>query len=286
LSGTYIVLHQRKEPRVGLIIILLALLTLTGVYFWFRPGRGGREQSIPVSFLFESAERLTVGDPVLIAGVRVGTVTDVALEGVGRVRVDLEVAERVRPLQDARAQIRPLDFIGDVFVSYRPGETGAPVAPGARLPGMPPTEGAFDASGLMKSLLDMVGGSGVLANEEIRVQLRETLAAVDRALKVMGTIETGPMVEEAVTGLTAARSAAARLDSTLSHPAVASASARLEDIRRNAGDLGTGLTQSQAALDRILQGIKRGEGTLGRLQTDTALRRHIEAIRSSLRRPS
>ena len=265
---------------------MLTLLTLAAVYFWFRPGHGGRERLVPVSFVFERAEGLTVGDPVLLAGVRVGTVTDVALEGVGRVRVDLEVTERVRPLQDARAQIRPLDFIGDVFVSYRPGETGEPVAPGARLPGTPPTEGAFDAKALAEGLRNVVGGNSVLTDDQIRVQLRETLAAVDRALEVMGTLETGPMVEEAVTGLTAARSAAARLDSTLSNPALASATARLEDVRRNAGDLDTGLTQSQAALDRILEGIKRGDGTLGRLQTDTALRRHIEAIRSSLRRPS
>ena len=265
-------------------MILLALLTLAAVYLWFRPGHGGREPFIAVSFLFERADGLTAGDPVLSAGVRVGNVMHVALEDVGRVRVDLEISERVRPMEDARAQIRPLNFIGDAFVSYSPGEAGSPVTAGSRLAGAAPTEGAFEASGLIKSLLEVVGGSGVLADEEIQVQLRETLDAVDRALAVMGTLEAEPMIEDAVTGLTAARSAAARLDSTLARSM--SATARLEGVRRNAGDFRAGLAQSQAALDRILQRIERGEGTVHRLQTDSTLRRHIEAIRSSLRRPS
>lgn len=106
--------------------IIVAILILIGVYFAFA-------KSLPfgsdytVTATFENAATLRASSPVRIAGVNVGEVTEVELEGE-LAKVTFTVEEDGRPLhEDAEVTIRPRLFLeGNYFLDLRPGSPSAP----------------------------------------------------------------------------------------------------------------------------------------------------------------
>jgi len=105
---------------LALIILALTIMAVGGESRLF-------VQKSYYSVIFPNAEGLRVGSPVKMAGVQVGTVTDVSLStdpeksGIQvEVGVDRAYAERVR--EDSRAALRILQLLsGEKFVEIIPG---------------------------------------------------------------------------------------------------------------------------------------------------------------------
>lgn len=101
-----------------------------------------------VSAIFADASGLRSGDSVRIAGVRVGRVDSVQLEGY-RAKVIMTVEKAYPVLTNTRFLIRYENLLGRRFVSLRPGTgKGSQVADGTVIP-MSRTEPAFDITVLM-----------------------------------------------------------------------------------------------------------------------------------------
>ena len=69
--------------------IFAAVMSLLTVFLFFTFGQYRTGSTNGYSAVFTDASRLTAGDTVRVAGIRVGTVTDVSLQstqGAGRVR--------------------------------------------------------------------------------------------------------------------------------------------------------------------------------------------------------
>jgi phospholipid/cholesterol/gamma-HCH transport system substrate-binding protein len=121
----------RLEVAVGLFVVAglasLAYLTarLGNVELFGASGYTVRAE-------FDSASGLSEGAPVEIAGVAVGRVERIALEGY-RAVVTLRLRPGIRLQEDAIAGIKTKGLVGEKFVRILPGGSDRIVPPGGRL---------------------------------------------------------------------------------------------------------------------------------------------------------
>jgi phospholipid/cholesterol/gamma-HCH transport system substrate-binding protein len=123
--------QSRTDILVG-IFVLVGLVCLG--YLAIRLGKlelfGAQGYVVFADFV--SVAGLKLGDPVEIAGVRVGKV-----EGIGladdRARLRLRVSDDVKLQEDVIASVRARGLIGDKFVLLAPGGSDKLIAPGGRI---------------------------------------------------------------------------------------------------------------------------------------------------------
>jgi phospholipid/cholesterol/gamma-HCH transport system substrate-binding protein len=233
-----------------------------------------------VDALFDSVAGLDDKAAVRVAGVRIGKVDGVRLEGQ-RARVTLLLEQPVALTEGAKAVISATGLLGDKYVELVPGlPGGAPLPPGSVLDGETPISldqaiARFDKIGAnIEQITGSLTGSGsgdnviarLLANlEEVSSQVRDLIAA-NRA-SVDGTIRNF----EAASG-TLARELprlADRLDATLA--AIGdlvgenreNVAASVENIRKVTEEMQPVIADLRTISDRLA----KGEGTIGKLLT-------------------
>jgi len=113
--------------RVGLLVLVAA--TFTGIFFTFaRKGGLSSRESLDVYAYFRDASGLSKKSRVQIAGISVGEITSIALEG-GRAKVSLRVRRDVNMRQDAAITKRSESLLGDFVLDLYPGSEAAPPMP-------------------------------------------------------------------------------------------------------------------------------------------------------------
>jgi len=123
--------HSRTDVVVGLFVLIG--LTCLG-YLAIRLGKLElfAAQGYVVSADFASVAGLKLGDPVEIAGVRVGRV-----EGIGladdKARLTLRLSDGVKLQEDVIASVRARGLIGDKFVLVSPGASDKIIPPGGKI---------------------------------------------------------------------------------------------------------------------------------------------------------
>lgn len=123
---------------------------------WSLGGDGGQT----VEALFDSVAGLNEKAPVRVAGVKVGTVDSIGLEG-RQARVRLRLEQDVPLTEGTQASIANAGILGDKYVELIPGPAdAAPLADGARVPGETPVTfdealARFDSLG--QSLQELTG---------------------------------------------------------------------------------------------------------------------------------
>ncbi|MER5392473.1 MlaD family protein [Saccharopolyspora sp. NPDC002686] len=127
---------------------------------------------VPYRAVFTDVAGLQPGSEVTVAGVRVGTVTEVAARG-GLAEVDFEVVEEQPVPATGLAVIRYADLTGARALALTPGQGGPPLAPGATIP-VERTRPALDLTALLngfKPLFDTLEPAQVnqLAGEIVAV---------------------------------------------------------------------------------------------------------------------
>ncbi len=81
---------------------------------------------------FNSVAGLKIGDPVEIAGVKVGKVESIGL-AEDRARVGLRLEDSVKLQEDVIASVRARGLIGDKFVTITPGASDRLLGPGDKI---------------------------------------------------------------------------------------------------------------------------------------------------------
>ena len=123
--------HSRTDVVVGLFV--LVGLTCLG-YLAIRLGKLElfASQGYVVYGDFASVAGLKPGDPVEIAGVRVGRV-----EGIGladdKARLTLRLSDGIKLQEDVIASVRARGLIGDKFVLVSPGASDKIIPPGGKI---------------------------------------------------------------------------------------------------------------------------------------------------------
>lgn len=164
---------------LGLLVVALAVMAVGGEAGWLF-----RKTHYYVAF--PNADGLLVGAPVKMAGVTIGTVTDIRLptdleaEGVrAELAIDPAYAGRLR--EDSRAALRILQLLtNEKFVEVTPGRTGPQLEVGAEI-GLQIETGVLERGAM---IADDMG--------EIAVSLKNILAKLEQGQGLLGQMLEDP----------------------------------------------------------------------------------------------
>jgi phospholipid/cholesterol/gamma-HCH transport system substrate-binding protein len=118
--------------KFGIFAVVMVLLTVF-LFFTFAQVRTGSTNGY--SAVFADGSRLKTGDTVRVAGVRVGTVRDVALQSDKKVIVDFDADRNIVLTTGTKAAVRYLNLVGDRYLELMDGPGSTRVIPaGAQIP--------------------------------------------------------------------------------------------------------------------------------------------------------
>ena len=235
---------------IALATLLIFLLSGEGGFFW---------QRYSIKTVFASIAGLKTGAPVRVAGVEVGSVTDLQFQG-DRVEVVMEVGRENLPriTTGSIASLGSVSLLGEAAVDLTADSTGTPVpewgyvrsGPAAGSLGDVTTRAGAGIEQLNGLLSDLRAGRGtagqLLTNDALYTELTRLVRAAEGVAR----------------GISSGRGTLGRL---ASDPAAAQA-----------------LEASMKNLEAITAGIRAGEGTLGRLLTDDTLSRSLTATTTNI----
>lgn len=231
-----------KLNRTGAITIVVIVLALTAAFNIGKlPWLAGRTYKAE----FADASGLHVGNRVEIAGIRVGRVSDISIEGA-KVVVSFSVDDEKIGERTA-ATIGVLNLLGEKYLNLSP-RGGTPMQEGDTIP-LARTTAGYDVVSTMSQLTD--------TTEKIDTdQLSQALTALSGTLD-----QAGPQVQGAFTGLAQlSQTIAARgdeLDSLLknAHRVVAVVNSRKKDlvgVMKNGDQVFAELIQRRNAIHQLL----------------------------------
>lgn len=141
--------------KFGIFAVVMSLLTAF-LFVTFGQYRTGPTNSY--SAVFTDASRLATGDTVRVAGIRVGTVTDVALQSDREVLIKFDADRDIHLTAGTYAAIRYLNLTGDRYLDLirAPGSTRL-MPPGSQIP-VDRTQPALDLDLLLSGLKPVVQG--------------------------------------------------------------------------------------------------------------------------------
>lgn len=275
-------LKLREEVGVGTLVIV-GLVVFTAGMFWLS-GRSLWSKGVMVDVTFKSVSGLKEGDPVRISGVRKGRVEEVRLEQVGKVVVRMVLAPEVRPHEGAKATVGAADFLGAMFINYDPGPPDAPLlAEGTAIEGMTEEQLADVATRAANSANELLSGvNRGLNSAELAQDIHSTLIVTQAGMRALTEVSTGPMIKQTTATLKALEATLARLDSIMGTRGAVASGKRLDSLTANLTKLTAHLGDATKSLSDVLGAMNRGEGTLGRIATDTMLYRNLNATLASL----
>ncbi|HEX9894560.1 MAG TPA: MlaD family protein [Gemmatimonadales bacterium] len=273
-------LHYRQEITVGaLVLVGVAVFVLGSMWL---SGRELDTRNRPVLVEFTDVGNLKQGNPVKVSGVQLGSVQKIEFVDVGRVLVTLSVDPRIQPRTDAAVQIGSIGLIGDVVILFHPGQAAEPLPPGGVLKGTA-ASGFMDLGASLgdEARLTMTAFRE-LANKQLADDIHKTLTSLQRLADAYSNTRTGPVAEITAT-MTALQGLSARIDTALQGPALERALTGMDSVSMKVGRLTDQFAGTGARLDSLLIRINRGEGTLGRIATDTILYSQLTALSASLK---
>ncbi len=281
-----------SELKLG-VLTIVALVVAAVTIFSVMGSRGFFWQRYSLKTRFPNVAGLKPGSPVRVAGVEVGSVDDVELDG-GEVDVVFEVNKSVRSriTSDSRAVLGSVSLLGLSSVDITAATTGAPIAEWGYVPSgktapalsdvtTEASEGIDQLTGLIK---DMRAGKGTVGKLMTQDALYNELQQfVSAAGDVTRTIRSG-------------RGSVGKF---INDPKIANALegslTNLETLTRriNAGEGSLGKLLNDDTFARSLTGatdnlrtltdhLNSGEGTAGKLITDPALYNQLKSLADRL----
>ncbi|WP_067657403.1 MlaD family protein [Nocardia harenae] len=146
-----------RRPLIGVSLFVAVAMALIWVTF-VTLDRGINGDTRDYSAVFSDVSGLRVGDDVRMAGVRVGRVDGIELDGV-LARVRFQVQDDQTLYGNTKASITYQNVIGQRYLGLALAEFGdsSTLAPGTEIP-LARTEPSFDISGLLNGFEPLFGG--------------------------------------------------------------------------------------------------------------------------------
>ena len=308
---------RKNEIITGLFVILGIAVVAVGA-IWLSGG-GWRDSGYTLTARFRDVGQLKVGNRVTSRGVGVGVVEEIRFAPDGTVLVDMRVREGVPIPARPVALLEPSSLFGDWEATLIPAEerpsvaadtAGLPegVVPGGSIPEF--SELTDHTAEIASNLRDITDRLDRALSEDVAEQLKDVIANVSAAstevleiLRVQRVAFDTLATDVRATGR-AVREASSALEGVVSRLDSATAGQRLETILADAEssaanlrsltaewrDAGGRANQVLARADTalveasvVLARISRGEGSLGRLSSDTVLYENTAAALAELR---
>jgi len=279
--------------KVG-IFMTIALVLLGWLIMRVEDWSPWAAAGVRIDAVFESVVGLDDKAAVRVAGVRVGRVDGIRLEG-RRARVTLLLEQPVTLTEGAEAVVANQGLLGDKFIELFPGkEGGAPLAPGAVLPGRTPI--SFDqAMGKLSDIGDSIqnalggissgeGGKGgvgslidslQLTSDELRALIAENRASLGGTVRNFERF-SGTLADQLPRISQDLQQVLERMGDV-----IADNRDNLRDSMANIKAVTESVQRSVDNLNTITDKIARGEGTVGKLiNSDQAHDELVKALGS------
>ncbi|HTI04044.1 MAG TPA: MlaD family protein [Gemmatimonadales bacterium] len=269
-------LTYKQEVGVGAIVLVGVAVFLVGM-FWLT-GRSLGTSGISVDVMFQSVAGLKQGDPVLVSGVKKGRVARVALERVKSVRVTLELQRDVAPHIDASAAVAAMDLFGAKFIDYNPGARDEMLARGRVITGSNAPDITDVAQGVANRANELMENAANIVSDRLGEDIHNTLVVTQRAMSALSGMPDGPFIQQTTKTLRSTERVMQRVDSMLA----SGTGANVDSISRNLARLSNHLEHTTVALDTLITRMNRGEGTLGRMASDTTMYHDLHELSVSL----
>jgi len=296
------------ELKVGVLVIVGILMLF---YMSFRIGRYGifQEQGYELSVTFANASGLDVKTPVQIAGVAVGKIKEIALEGY-KAKAILTIKKSVQIPVDSKAAVKSQGVLGDKFIEIIPGPGKTFLAQGGKIEDViqaPNFDEIFaNVSTAAKNFGDTMSEFKGLVGENERANIKksiENIQVVSGEFKdlVKGNKENiGRIVNNADETLTGLKTIVKNVEDGKGTMGLLVKDDKLyrdakdamntiknitSDIEQGKGTIGklvaddaiyTDAKDTMKNIKDITDGIKRGEGSLGKLAKDDKLYNETE----------
>ena len=269
---------------VFMATLLIFLLSGEGGFFW---------QRYPIKTVFGNVAGMKSGAPVRVAGVEVGSVSDVVFAG-DRVEVVMEVGRdhASRITSSSVASLGSVSLLGEAAVDITASSSGTPVAEWGYVRSGPAagslTDVAAQASGGIEQLTGLIGdlraGRGtagkLLTDDAVYTELRALLTASEQVARnitagrgSLGRLATDPTLVKTLEG------------------SLQNLEAVTARIRAGEGSIGRlltddamakSITATTANMESITARLNRGEGTAGKLMNDQELYNRLTSVTDRL----
>ena len=277
-----------SELKIGLLTIT-AIVIAAVLVFSLTGSKGFFWQRYTLKTRFPNVAGLAAGSPVRVAGVQVGSVTEIQFAGE-QVDVVFEVNKNVREriTDKSIAFLGSVSLLGSSAVDITPSTTGAPVPEYGYVP-QGRAKGQFadiaeQASGTIEEVTGMVhdlrqgkGSAGkLITDDRLYAELQQFAATAGQVTREIqqGKGTVGRLLKDP--------KAASSLEASLKN---------IEDLTRriNAGEGSLGKLLKDDEFSRSLNGatlnlrdltdrLNRGEGTAGKLMTDATLFNRLNSV--------
>lgn len=264
------------EVKVGIVFTLSLALLIFGVLLL--KGYGLQRRGYTFYVLLGDASGLDEGDPVTVAGLKVGKVGELKLMG-RKVLVKVRMDKKVKVPKDSKFVVETLGAIGEKGISIRLGKGLGWVEPGDTLlgkvgPGI--SEVLASAGSAGERLGEVLRRLGEVLNDTTILQVGSAISEIRMAVE-----EARPKLRENLARLDRVLSEGAEGIKKLSGGGADTLLASLRDIRASSASLRSSAERLEgitASLDQILSEVRRGRGTLGKLLVEDELYESIVSL--------
>ena len=262
-------MKRRDELLVGLFLIIVTVVGVLGTIWLVR---GGFAQGYPLYAHFPWGSGLKVGQPVQLAGVDVGLVSEVQLEPEGTLLVKMAIEDQYGIPVGTTAQVVPVGIFGDAAVAL------TPIAPSSQYI---PHGDTLMVNDKVPSTSELLARADSIERNvsAITVELERQLVAEGGLADLRATISStnkliaqlGEIAAEQSRGLSATMASARRSVSALDSMVIDSTLRNLQQASANTTELTATLGQTTTHLNSVLAQLQSTNGTAGRLLNDSTL---------------
>jgi phospholipid/cholesterol/gamma-HCH transport system substrate-binding protein len=259
-------MKRRNEVLVGLLLTVALALGIAGTIWLVR---GGLRSGYPMFSVFRWGANLKVGQPVRLAGVQVGYVKDVRLGMNGTLLVEMAIQDEYQIPSNARAEVQAVGLFGDAQIGLQATPSTRYYASGDTIPAAPIAPGIPE----LTAKADSVATVAVDISKRMQAELVQSggLADVRQALARTNALvaQIGAIAAEQSRQLTATQQTVRRTLASVDSATIDSTMRSVRATATNAALLTDSLRATLAQVNATLAGLRAGEGTAGKLLTDT-----------------
>ncbi len=274
-------MKRRDEVSVGIVITVSVVVLLLGTLWLIR---GGLKNGYPLHTRFAWGQNLKQGQPVLLAGVSVGYVGDVTLRRDGFLDVLIRIFDQYQIPKGSVATVKSIGIFGDVAVALNP-PTPVPTASYVPDDTVPPGPASADINQIMDRV-DSIGRSvsvltAALEKEVVEAgTFKDLHSVIATSAKLSAQLQTviAEQNRNATMTMEAFRNSATKIANLADSAQIAASLANARQITENTARLTANVDSTNAQLQRLLLQAQRGNGTVGKLLSDTLLYNDIHRL--------
>jgi phospholipid/cholesterol/gamma-HCH transport system substrate-binding protein len=269
-------MKRRDEVLVGLLSTAAVVAGIMGT-LWL--ARGGLSPGYPLYSKFAWGAGLKQGQPVLLSGVSVGFVKDVAFLPDGHLVVEYRVRSGYNVPRGTTATIQPNGFFGDQLIALKPaGPSGENYTPGDTIPSGPGATQLGDVLAQVDTITREVAKLTKALNKQFvddggMGDLRKAVANANTMISTLTRVAEAQSKE-----LTTTQQSLRRLTNAVDSAKVSSTIASMSEAAKSVESLTTELKSTTARLSTTLDKLNEGQGSAAKLMNDAGMYNDVRGL--------